>query len=66
VRELGEALKRLTGDPVYCAELGMCARRRLVDNFSWSAVAQSYIALYQHHVAVPTIMGAYEQPKRGV
>jgi glycosyltransferase involved in cell wall biosynthesis len=66
VRELGDALERLTGDPKYCAELGSRARRRLVDNFSWNAVAQSYIALYKHRLAMPAITGTYDHPSRGI
>jgi glycosyltransferase involved in cell wall biosynthesis len=49
-RELRAALQRLTNDRAYCAELGARARRRLDDNFAWSAVARRYVAVYKQHV----------------
>lgn len=49
VQEIRAALKRLTGDPTYCAELGMRARRRLDENFAWSAVARKYLEIYARH-----------------
>lgn len=47
VHALRAALRRLVGDPALRAALGAAARRRLVENFGWPAVAQQYPALYQ-------------------
>ena len=49
IRELRDAIKRLSNDPEYCTALGLRARRRLDDNFTWSAIAQRYVARYQKH-----------------
>lgn len=50
VMEIRAALERLTGDPAYCAELGARARRRLDENFTWTAVARRYLEVYARHV----------------
>ncbi len=50
VDALRAALRRLLRDPELRAALGAAARRRLVENFGWPAVAQRYLAVYQRHV----------------
>lgn len=54
VDALAEALGRLVRSPALRAELGRAARRRLEDNFSWTAVARQYAKLYTAHPADPT------------
>jgi len=44
-----EALDRLIGNPDLCKELGRAARRRLENNFSWTAVAGQYTDLYKRY-----------------
>jgi glycosyltransferase involved in cell wall biosynthesis len=50
VEEIRAALRRLTSDRQYREDLGARARRRLEDNFAWSAVARSYLAAYEQYV----------------
>jgi glycosyltransferase involved in cell wall biosynthesis len=50
VQELRTALERLTNDRAYCAELGARARRRLDDNFAWTAVARRYLEVYERQL----------------
>lgn len=47
VREIGEALQRLAGNPQWCAELGERARLRAEQNYSYAAVAQRYLDVYR-------------------
>jgi len=49
VREIREALGRLTGDWEYCLELGRRARQRLEDHFAWPSVARKYMDIYERH-----------------
>lgn len=49
VKEIREALQRLTTQPAYRAELGARARQRLDDHFTWNAVAKEYIARYEKY-----------------
>lgn len=42
-----EALIFLANNPERCRELGMAARQRLEEHFSWTSVAKRYIALYE-------------------
>jgi len=49
VREIRAALRRLTTDRAYCAELGGLARRRVDEKFGWGVVARRYMTLYQRH-----------------
>jgi glycosyltransferase involved in cell wall biosynthesis len=44
-----EALERLIWDPDLCSELGKSARKRLVDNFTWSGIAGQYADLYEKY-----------------
>jgi glycosyltransferase involved in cell wall biosynthesis len=46
-RRLAKALSRLISDEAFRHELGQRARRRLAARFSWDAVAQHHIDLYQ-------------------
>jgi starch synthase len=46
-RDLAAAIGRLTGDPERARELGEAGRRRAVEAFSWSAVAQRTAELYR-------------------
>lgn len=52
VRELRETLESLTGDRARCAALGDRARRRLDAEFSWPAVADSYVQLISRYASV--------------
>lgn len=46
-------LDRLVSSPQLCRDLGRMARKRLVENFGWPAIAHRYFTLYQtslkHH-----------------
>jgi glycosyltransferase involved in cell wall biosynthesis len=53
VQEIRAALRRLTSDRQYRDDLGAHARRRLEDNFAWSAVARRYLAAYEQYVLSP-------------
>jgi glycosyltransferase involved in cell wall biosynthesis len=44
-----EALNRLIPDPDLCKGLGQAARRRLENNFSWTAIAERYADLYERY-----------------
>ena len=46
-----DALLRLMNDPAFCKELGKAARRRLENNFTWSAVADQYSYLYEKYAS---------------
>lgn len=51
IRELAEAIGRLSADPVHRQDLGARARRRLDENFTWPAVARRYELLFQQQAA---------------
>jgi len=44
-----KALVRLMSDCDLCKQLGQAARRRLENNFTWSAVARKYVDLYERY-----------------
>jgi glycosyltransferase involved in cell wall biosynthesis len=43
----GEALSRLAGDAALRVRLGVAARARVEDRFSWDAVARAYLGIYR-------------------
>ena len=43
------ALQRLAGCESTCRDLGRAARRRLEENFTWTAVARRYVELYERY-----------------
>jgi glycosyltransferase involved in cell wall biosynthesis len=45
------ALNALTTDTNLCRNLGLAARKRCENNFSWTAVAKSYAELYERYSA---------------
>lgn len=46
-RGLAGAINALMADPDLCDRMGKAGRRRVIDNFSWSAIAQQTLDLYQ-------------------
>jgi glycosyltransferase involved in cell wall biosynthesis len=48
-RAIGRALERLVNDPALRQSLGAAARRRVEENFTWSAVARRYVEEYRRH-----------------
>ncbi|HSE83428.1 MAG TPA: glycosyltransferase family 4 protein, partial [Thermodesulfobacteriota bacterium] len=44
-----QALDRLINNPDLCNELGQAARKRLENNFNWTAVARQYTNLYERY-----------------
>jgi len=46
-RALAESVNALTADPELAAKLGKAGRQRVVDEFSWKAVATKTLALYR-------------------
>ncbi|TRW44349.1 glycogen synthase [Georgenia yuyongxinii] len=46
-RDLAEALTALAGDPERAARMGVAARRRVEDHFSWDAVADRTLEVYR-------------------
>lgn len=46
-RDLAEKINILMKDPALCRKMGQAGRRRAVDHFSWSAIAQKTLALYR-------------------
>jgi glycosyltransferase involved in cell wall biosynthesis len=48
-RAIGRAIKRLVDDPELRRTLGAAARRRVEENFTWSAVARRYVEEYERH-----------------
>jgi len=48
---ISRALKQLIEDPALRASLGAAARRRIEENFTWSAVAGRYVDEYARHGA---------------
>jgi glycosyltransferase involved in cell wall biosynthesis len=49
-RALSRALERLVNDPELRRSLGAAARRRVEENFTWSAVARRYVEEYARHM----------------
>ena len=48
---LAQAIGRLLDDPVLAAELGAAGRRRVVERYTWRAVAEQTEAWYRRHLA---------------
>ena len=48
-RAIGRALQRLIENPELRRTLGTAARRRIEENFTWSAVARRYVDEYSRH-----------------
>jgi len=46
-RDLAAALNELIGDPTLARKMGQAGRRRVVEEFSWTAVAARTVALYR-------------------
>jgi len=44
---LAAALNRVIGDPGLAKKLGQAGRRRVIEEFSWAAVARRTVELYQ-------------------
>jgi hypothetical protein len=53
-RAIGRALKRLVEDGDLRQRLGVAARRRIEENFTWRAVARRYVEEYQRHAVSGT------------
>jgi glycosyltransferase involved in cell wall biosynthesis len=49
-RAIGRALKQLVEDHDLRQRLGVAARRRIEENFTWRAVAARYVEEYERHV----------------
>jgi glycosyltransferase involved in cell wall biosynthesis len=43
-----DAFSRLVSEPWLCRELGLAARERLEENFSWPTIARRYIDQYRN------------------
>ena len=50
---LRDALLKLIHNPFLCEKLGKMARKRIIDNFSWEAVAKRYLKEYEKHIKNP-------------
>ncbi len=48
VDELARGLTELVGDPDRVSLMGVAARRRVEEHFSWSAIADRTLAVYEH------------------
>ena len=48
---LAQAIGRLLDDPALAAELGEAGRRRVVERYTWHAVAEQTAAWYRRHLA---------------
>ncbi|WP_457832142.1 glycosyltransferase, partial [Staphylococcus aureus] len=46
-RRLAAAINRLAADPALRATMGAAGRRRVLDHFSWDAIALSTLAMYE-------------------
>jgi alpha-maltose-1-phosphate synthase len=44
---LAQAINRLAADPALCARMGKAGRQRVLDHFSWDAIAATTIDLYR-------------------
>ncbi|MET0522425.1 MAG: glycogen synthase [Jiangellaceae bacterium] len=47
VADLAAAMTRLIEDPARATEMGLAGRRRAVDHFSWSRIAEDTLAVYR-------------------
>jgi alpha-maltose-1-phosphate synthase len=47
-QDLAAGINRLLGDPGKCIRFGAAGRRRVEETFSWTAIAQQTIRLYEH------------------
>ncbi|PJI95249.1 glycogen synthase [Luteimicrobium subarcticum] len=47
VTDLADALTRVLSDPAHAAEQGVAARRRVEEHFSWDAIADRTLAVYE-------------------
>ena len=47
VADLAAALNEALGDPARAARFGQAGRRRVVENFSWSSIAEQTLAVYE-------------------
>ena len=50
-RDLGAKVSELLGDPERCKRFGEAGRRRVEETFSWTAIAEQTIALYEDLIA---------------
>jgi glycosyltransferase involved in cell wall biosynthesis len=50
-RAIGRAIRQLVDDPALRQRLGAAARRRIEENFTWSAVANRYVQEYATHAS---------------
>jgi alpha-maltose-1-phosphate synthase len=50
-RDLGAKVSELLGDPAMCERFGKAGRRRVEKTFSWTAIAEQTIALYEDLIA---------------
>jgi len=46
-RRLAAAINRLAGDAALRARFGAAGRQRVLDHFSWDAIAQTTLTLYR-------------------
>ena len=51
VADLAAALNDMVADPARAAEMGVAARKRVEDHFSWSAIGERTIEVYQQTLA---------------
>ena len=51
VADLAAAIRAVLEDPSRAAELGRAGRRRAVDHFSWTAIAERTVEVYRQVVA---------------
>ncbi|MFP4430964.1 MAG: glycogen synthase [Spirochaetaceae bacterium] len=49
-RGLAAAINRIAGDPVLAARMGAAGRKRAAEHFSWDAIAEKTLELYQELV----------------
>jgi alpha-maltose-1-phosphate synthase len=50
-RDLGAKVTELLGDPEKCKRFGEAGRRRVEEMFSWTAIAEQTVALYEDLIA---------------
>lgn len=46
-RDLAEAINKLMGDSEQCERMGKAGRQRVIEHFSWSAIAKQTLDLYE-------------------
>lgn len=46
-RDLADSINKLMKDPELCAKMGKAGRERVIEHFSWSAIAEQTLALYE-------------------